>query len=47
MLQIAEQIGISKRKVLDNINKLKAMGIVSLSGTKKGGCWEIIQNNIQ
>ncbi len=43
MLQIAEQIGISKRKVLDNINKLKAMGIVIRSGSKKGGHWKIIE----
>ena len=43
MLQMAEQIGISKRKVLDNINKLKAMGIVIRPGEKKGGHWKIIE----
>jgi predicted HTH transcriptional regulator len=42
MLQMSEHIGISKRKVLDNINKLKAMGIIIRSGSKKGGHWQII-----
>ena len=43
MSQMAEDIGISKRKVLDNINKLKALGIVARLGAKKGGHWQIIQ----
>jgi ATP-dependent DNA helicase RecG len=42
MSQMSEHIGISKRKVLDNINKLKAMGIVIRVGKKKGGHWQII-----
>jgi predicted HTH transcriptional regulator len=43
MSQMSEHIGISKRKVLDNINKLKAMGIVIRVGKKKGGHWKIIK----
>jgi len=44
MSQIAENIGISKRKVLDNINKLKAKGVIIRQGKAKGGYWKIIQN---
>jgi ATP-dependent DNA helicase RecG len=43
MSQMSEHIGISKRKVLDNINKLKVMGIVIRVGKKKGGHWKIIE----
>jgi predicted HTH transcriptional regulator len=43
MSQMSEHIGISKRKVLDNINKLKAMGIVLRVGKKKSGHWKIIK----
>ena len=41
MSEIAENIGISKRKVLDNINKLKNRGLIKRIGPAKGGHWEI------
>jgi len=43
MSQIAENIGISKRKVLDNINKLKSKGVITRQGKAKGGYWEVFQ----
>jgi len=42
MSEMAENIGISKRKVLDNINKLKNYGLLKRIGPAKGGHWEII-----
>ncbi len=42
MSEIADNIGISKRKVLDNINKLKKMGLIRRIGSPKAGYWEII-----
>jgi len=44
MSQISENINISKRKVLDNINKLKEKGLIKRHGKAKGGYWEVIQN---
>ena len=43
MSQLAENIGISKRKVLDNINKLKSKGVITRQGKAKGGYWEVFQ----
>ncbi len=40
--QLAEQVGISKRKMLDNINKLKNRNLIKRVGSSKGGYWEII-----
>jgi len=42
--RIADNIGISKRKVLDNINKLKLLGFIKRIGSAKGGHWEISIN---
>jgi len=42
MSQIAVGVGISKRKVLDNINKLKEKGLLKRIGPAKGGYWEVI-----
>ncbi len=42
MSEIANIIGISKRKVLDNINKLKKLGLISRIGPSKGGYWKIL-----
>ena len=43
MSDLATKIGISKRKILDNINKLKQLGIVERIGPAKGGYWNIIK----
>ena len=43
MAEVAKNIGISKRKVLDNINKLKKMGLIRRVGSPKGGHWEVIE----
>ena len=43
MAEMAENIGISKRKVLDNTNKLKKMGLIRRIGPAKGGHWEVIK----
>lgn len=40
--EMAETIGISKRKILENISKLKKMGKIRRIGTPKDGHWEII-----
>ncbi len=42
MSEIARNIGISKRKVLDNINKLKKHGRLKRIGPAKGGYWEVL-----
>ena len=39
--EIAEKLGISKRKVLENIKKLKEKNIVQRIGTPKAGWWKI------
>ena len=47
MSQMAEEIGMSKRKILDNINKLREKNIVVRVGNTKTGYWKIFkrQNN--
>jgi predicted HTH transcriptional regulator len=44
MSELAAQIGMSKRKILDNINKLKSIGLVERIGPAEGGYWKISQN---
>ena len=39
--ELAHTIGISKRKILDNINKLKKMGMIKRIGNNKSGYWQI------
>ena len=39
--EIAEKLGISKRKVLENIKKLKEKNIDQRIGTPKAGWWKI------
>jgi len=41
MSKMAKNIGISKRKVLDNINKLKNYGLLKRIGPAKGGYWKV------
>lgn len=40
---LAEQIGISKRNIENNIKKLKELGILIRHGSSKGGYWEIVK----
>ena len=39
--EMAEHIGISKRKILDNISKLKSKNKIERVGTPKKGYWKI------
>ena len=39
--EMAEKIGISKRKVLENIKKLKEKNIIQRIGNPKVGWWKI------
>ena len=43
MSEMANKIGISKRKVLDNINKLKANKLIARIGSNKTGHWKVIR----
>ena len=47
MSELANKISISKRKVLDNINKLKKMKLLERIGPAKGGYWKVTINNQQ
>ncbi|MDR0683143.1 MAG: winged helix-turn-helix domain-containing protein [Dysgonamonadaceae bacterium] len=42
MSDLALKIGISKRKILDNINKLKEKGLLERIGNNKTGYWKLI-----
>ena len=42
MSDLSETIGISKRKILDNINKLKEFGLLERVGNNKTGYWRVI-----
>jgi predicted HTH transcriptional regulator len=42
MSQMADKIGISKRKILDNLNKLKTKKIIKRVGSTKTGYWQIV-----
>ena len=42
--ELADEIGISQRKIKENIAKLKEKGILQRLGSSKTGHWEIIQN---
>jgi ATP-dependent DNA helicase RecG len=39
--QMAEKIGISKRKIMDNLTKLKAAHKLQRVGSAKAGHWEV------
>ena len=43
--QLAPQVGISHRKIQENIAKLKEYGILERIGPPKGGHWKIIERN--
>lgn len=40
--QLADKVGISQRKIKDNINKLKNRNIIKRIGPAKGGYWKVI-----
>lgn len=40
--ELSEIIGISNRKIEENIGKLKAQGLLKRVGPEKGGHWEIL-----
>jgi len=41
--QIAEDIGITKRRVESNISQLKALGVLERVGARKSGRWVVKQ----
>ena len=41
--KLSELIGISHRKIQDNLSKLKERGVLKRIGPDKGGHWEILQ----
>ncbi len=43
--QIANQIGISRRAVINNTNKMKELGLIRRIGPAKGGYWEVIKTD--
>ena len=47
MSDLSEVTGISKRKILNNTNKLKQMGLLERIGNNKTGYWQLSSNNLQ
>jgi predicted HTH transcriptional regulator len=45
MSELADKVGISKRKILDNINKLKEKNIIERAGNNKTGYWKVNKKN--
>jgi ATP-dependent DNA helicase RecG len=43
--ELVPQVGISHRKIQENIAKLKEYGIIERIGSPKGGHWEIINQS--
>ena len=41
--QLSSLIGISSRKIQDNMKKLKENGLLKRTGSYKGGCWEVVK----
>ena len=42
--EMADSVGISQRKIEENLAKLKAVGILRRIGPAKGGYWEIVKD---
>jgi len=40
---LAEKVGLSQRKIKENIAKLKALGLLKRIGPAKGGHWEVLE----
>ena len=43
MNELSIKVGISKRKILDDINKLREMNILKREGNNKKGFWTILK----
>lgn len=43
--QLSDKIGISQRKIKENISKLKSAGLIKRIGPAKGGHWQIIDKD--
>ena len=41
--ELAQKVGISQRKVKENIRKLKEIGLLSRIGSEKGGYWVVME----
>jgi ATP-dependent DNA helicase RecG len=41
--ELTKIVGISERKIKENISKLKAKGLLRRVGPDKGGHWEILE----
>jgi ATP-dependent DNA helicase RecG len=41
--ELSKIVGISKRKIKENIAKLKKKGILKRIGPAKGGYWEVVR----
>jgi len=41
--ELSEKVGISQRKIKENIARLKALGFLKRIGSAKGGYWEVIE----
>ena len=42
--EVAQRIGISSRKVEENIAKLKALTLLKRIGPAKGGYWQVMED---
>jgi len=42
--QLSKKVGISERKIRENIKKLKIFGLLSRIGPDKGGYWKVIKS---
>jgi len=40
---LSDLVGISQRKIKENIQKLKEKGILQRIGSAKGGHWEVVR----
>lgn len=40
--ELSQKVGISQRKIKENLRKLKEMGLLNRLGTAKGGYWEVV-----
>jgi ATP-dependent DNA helicase RecG len=45
--ELAAEVGISRRAIINNTNKLKSLGILERIGADKGGHWKIIDKTAQ
>ena len=42
---LAEKVGISQRKIKENISKLKSLGLLKRIGPAKGGHWQVVDGD--